>query len=494
MIKFLVHVAYRTVYGIWYWHPRHTWHSIRNRTTAWGALFLFYLQYLRLSIERVLTSRRPRIAAFACSIFPIYSQTFVYQETVQLLRRGFNLRFFYAQGDPTVVLPDQFTALRRTSRRVLFHPAVCRRSQAYFQQRMPEKVRRLMQTLAEHAKLPIDEIREHHHILQAFAFTRLIAAYRPQYMHSYFFYEGSLFCLIAAFLLDIPRGVSCYADHMMKDYALKVTRLHLEQCRLVIATSRRIMQELMDIAPRLDETHILVKPNAINTAVYPQAARTEPIDGASFRMICVSRLDPKKGHIYLIEAMALLQNRGVDIILHIIGDADDNEQGAVYLRGLKDRIGKLHLEDRVVLEGRCSEAEIKRWYVRSHLFAAPFIETADGNKDGIPTALLEAMSTGLPAVATDAGSIAEVIEHDCNGLLVPQKNPDALAESIINLINDADKRDRLGRNAASKIRTRFDINVCEPRFHHRVTEIVNRKPPGGPNERHPASDLLDEKL
>ena len=74
---------------------------------------------------------------------------------------------------------------------------------------------------------------------QAFAFARCADAYAPDYLHSYFFYEGTLFALVASMLLDIPRGVSCYADHMLDDYALKVVGLHLRQTSLVIATSQR---------------------------------------------------------------------------------------------------------------------------------------------------------------------------------------------------------------------------------------------------------------
>src|SRR6185503_19696520 len=135
-----------------------------------------------------------------------------------------------------------------------------------------------------------EELRNHYHFKQAFAFTRTVEACRPDYLHSYFFYEGTLFTLFASYLLDIPRGVSCYADHMLDDYALKLVPWHLEQCSLVIATSGRIKRELMAIAPQADPDRILVKPNAIDSRRFPAAVRTEPAGGQPFRLVCVSRI------------------------------------------------------------------------------------------------------------------------------------------------------------------------------------------------------------
>ncbi len=107
----------------------------------------------------------------------------------------------------------------------------------------------------------------------------MVEAYRPEYLHSYFFYDRSLMALVAGYLLDIPRGVSCYADHLLKDYELKVVPLHLELCGIVIATSERIKQELLEIAPQTDPNRILVKPNGIDTECFPVVATCRTAGG-----------------------------------------------------------------------------------------------------------------------------------------------------------------------------------------------------------------------
>lgn len=436
------------------------------------SLILSALQRLRLTAERVVLRGRPRVLSTACWAFPIYSQTFVYQELTQLIRRGFAVRFLYGHLDSTAPLARQFRPLWRARRRVIFHPAVCEASYRYFVRRMPDRVDRLFDTLSRESGLSPDAVRSHYHVRQAFAFARLVDAYRPAYIHSYFFYEGTLFALVASELLDVPRGVSCYADHVLDDYALKMVALHLRQCQVVVATSRRIKDELLRIEPAASAARILVKPNAINTTHFPIVSRADPGPGERFRLISVCRLEPKKGLIDLVDAVGRLRDRRVPVELHLLGGVDDSDASRAYAVALRERIQTLGLDDAVSLAGRRSEAEINEYFRTSHVFVAPFVETDTGDKDGVPTSLLEAMSAGLPIVATDAGSIVEVVEDGQDGVIVPQRDPSALADAIAALAHDAARRTVLGQNAARKIRLSFDVTTCERVFHDRLTDLL----------------------
>jgi glycosyltransferase involved in cell wall biosynthesis len=108
------------------------------------------------------------------------------------------------------------------------------------------------------------------------------------------------------------------------------------------------------------------------------------------------------------------------------------------------------------------------------MFVAPFVETESGDKDGIPTALLEGMSSGLPAVATDAGSIREVVDEGRDGLIVPQRQPEALADAIEALLADPARRAEFGRHAAASVRRRFAADTLERLFHERVEALLRR--------------------
>jgi glycosyltransferase involved in cell wall biosynthesis len=419
---------------------------------------------------------RYRTLATVCTTFPIYSQTFVYQELTQLARHGFDVRLIYSKLDRRDYLQTQFARLWKAKRCMFINTSVHERDFDRYCTRMPEKVELLIQRLCGASGLTRHDLVRQGNFLQAFSFTRMVEAYRPHYLHSYFFYDRSLMALVASYLLDIPRGISCYADHLLKDYELKVVPLHLELCDVVIATSERIKQELLDIAPQANPNRILVKPNAIDTEHFVSLERAEPEANAPFRLVCVSRIEPKKGLLYLVEAVHLLRQRGLRVEAHLVGTTDDwSEASRDYKRKLDQRISELDLWGTVHLEGRQNAEGVLRFLRLAHLFVAPFVETESGDKDGIPTAVLEGMATGLPAVATDAGSITEVIDDGRDGVLVPQRDAVALANAIEDLLRDPDRRRWLSREAVDKVRRRFDVRVCEKTFHDRVRALIETR-------------------
>jgi glycosyltransferase involved in cell wall biosynthesis len=434
----------------------------------------------RLSLGRLAAERhvlgvrgkRHRVVATVCDVFPIYSQTFVYQELTQLARTGFELRLIYSKLDSCDYLHPHFAILWKGKRRLFLNNRIHERDFARYRERMPDKVESLIQKLCAASAMAREDLILHGNFLQAFSFTRMVEAYRPQYLHSYFFYDRSLMALVAGYLLNIPRGISCYADHLLKDYELKVVPLHLELCDIVIATSERVKRELLEIAPHADPNRVLVKPNGIATECFPVMQRREPAEGEPFRLVSVCRIEPKKGLIDMVEAVSLLRQRGMNLEAHIVGTVDEWSQASRdYKRILDQKITELDLWGKVHLEGRQNLEGVRRFLGLAHLFVAPFVETEAGDKDGIPTALLEGMATGLPVVATNAGSITEVIDNGRHGALVFQRDPVALANAIERLLRDRERRQRLGREAADKMRRCFDVKISETVFHERLRAV-----------------------
>jgi glycosyltransferase involved in cell wall biosynthesis len=454
---------------------------LRLRKPLLGAAYVLAtinqgLMLAKLHMESRLLRRNKqnRIMTTVCDIFPIYSQTFVYQELGHLARHGFDLRLVYSNLDRREYLSARFDDLWNMKRRLFLNHRAHEKDFVRYQARMPEKVESLIDKLSESSGMRREDLIRQGNFLQAFSFTRMVEAYSPQYLHSYFFYDRSLMALVASYLLDIPRGVSCYADHLLKDYELKVVPLHLELCSIIIATSERIKRELLEIAPQADSTRILVKPNGIDTEFFPIMQRAEPAQGEPFRLVSVCRIEPKKGLIELVEAVTLLRQRGLDVEAHIVGAVDEWSQASRdYKRMLDEKISELNLWGRVHLEGRHDLSGILRFLGMAHLFVAPFVETDGGDKDGIPTALLEGMATGLAAVATDTGSIAEVIDNGRDSVLCAQRDPAALATAIEALLRDPRIRLQLGREAAGKVRRCFDVRTCEAVFHESIRAVLS---------------------
>lgn len=432
----------------------------------------------RLSLDRwrsVVESagRRPRIAATACWSFPIYSQTFVYEELTQLLRGGFDVRFLYSELASRDELGGRYGSLWRRKRRTQLAPQVAGDDVAWFRRVMPARVDAVTSMLCEASGMTREALERDAHFTMAFSFARLVDSYRPDYLHSYFFYEGTLFTLVASQLLGIPRGVSCYADHMLGDYRLKVLPLHLRTCDIVVATSERIRRELASFLPGESVDNVVVKPNAIDIARFPDAERPEPGPGEPFRIVSVSRLEPKKGLEHLVDAVSLLRDRGFTVVLHLVGAEDELAANSrEYTARLRTRVHELALGDRVIFEGRCSQPEVLRHLQESHVFAAPFVELESGDKDGIPTVLLEAMATRIAVLTTDSGSMTEVVEDGRNGVVVPQRDPVALADALARLLANRSLRDGLGRAAVATIRDRFDVRVTEGPLHRRIREVI----------------------
>ena len=455
----------RSLQGRWPWVDEallrlaHRWVLARLRAEArWSA--------------RPFARRQPRAAVTACWRFPIYSQTFVQQEVAALARGGFELRFFHAETGPRSELSHACAVLWGLRRRLVLHRLTGLRDLRHYQARMPQRVAQVLQRLGQACGMTHAQLLAQEHVLHAFSFTRFVEAWRADYVHSYFFYEQSLFAWVASALLELPRGVSCYADHLLQDYALKAVGLQLGDCSVVIATSRRIRGELEALhgAP-LDS--VLVKPNAIDTSSFAGRDGTARAQGAPLRLLSVCRLDPKKGLEYLIEAVRLLDAGGQAVALCLVGEADPhNAAAAAYAQGLKSASVELQARGAVRFLGQCDSVRIRQELQQADVFVAPFVELPNGDKDGIPTAVLEAMAAGCAIVATDAGSIPEIVEHDREALLVPQRDPAALAEAIGRLLREPETARRLAQGATARARAEFDVVRCEQPFHAAVRACV----------------------
>jgi colanic acid/amylovoran biosynthesis glycosyltransferase len=155
-----------------------------------------------------------------------------------------------------------------------------------------------------------------------------------------------------------------------------------------------------------------------------------------------------------------------------VGAADATPECVAYKGRLDALITERGLWGKVHLEGRQDQDGVRRFLDIAHVFVAPFVETETGDKDGIPTSLLEAMACGLPAVATDAGSISEVITTPEEGVVVPQRSPQAMASAIEALLSDPARRRHLGLRASAAVKNRFDIRVCEAAFHERIRQLL----------------------
>ena len=433
------------------------------------------LSQLRTDGQKSRQSGKPRVLATACWHFPIYSQTFVSREVLALVNKGFEVRFLYAGLNPRTQLPDDLQPLWDNKRRILYADSTATRDFEHYKSRMPSKVKIMTQIIASASGMDEEEVLANTHFRHAFTFARFAEAWQPDYIHTYFFYEAAVFGLVASSLLGIPRGVSCYADHMVDDYDLKIIPAHMSTCDVVVATSARIKRELEGLVERPLPSAI-VKPNGIDSTQFNPVERPSPGPGRVFHGIAVNRIHAKKGMTYLVEAIKLLRDRGVPLVMQVAGEYDDHDpQGPAYFEQLKKYIADNKLESSFHFLGRQTAPQVRQHLSDGDIFVAPFVELANGDKDGIPTALLEAMAAGCAIVATDAGSITEVFTNGVEGLMVPQCDAVALADAIEVMVADDALRTRLSKAAVERVRKEFDVSSCEAIFHERVRLAIAKR-------------------
>jgi glycosyltransferase involved in cell wall biosynthesis len=167
-------------------------------------------------------------------------------------------------------------------------------------------------------------------------------------------------------------------------------------------------------------------------------------------ILSVGRLVEKKGFEDVLKACAILSRNGTDYKCLIIGEG--------YLESvLRAQIQQLGLQSRVELLGPKPELEVIEYMRRAAVFALPCVVSGDQDRDGLPNVIFESMALGTPCVSTDVAGIPEILKHEKTGLLVPQRNPDALAAAIQRLLDDANLRSCIAIQARALIESEFDV-------------------------------------
>lgn len=217
------------------------------------------------------------------------------------------------------------------------------------------------------------------------------------------------------------------------------------QARLVLARSQSLLDRLALLGCPAEKLRL--NRTAIPLDHLPGHVRRPPEDGR-WIMLQACRLIEKKGLATTLRAMRRVADVWPEARLLLAGTGPL----AAEMRALAL---ELRLEKNVEFVGWCSQARLLELSGCAHLFLHPSETTASGDREGVPNSLLEAMATGLPPVATRHGGIPEAITDSVDGLLVPERSPDELADAILRLTNDGSLLTRLSRGAAVSVREKF---------------------------------------
>jgi asparagine synthase (glutamine-hydrolysing) len=190
-------------------------------------------------------------------------------------------------------------------------------------------------------------------------------------------------------------------------------------------------------------------------------------DDSLLRVVSVGRLAWVKGYEYGLQGIRLLRDRGAPVRYEIVGDGPDRDRIAA-------TIDDLQLRDVVRLRGELGSEEIRDVLHRSDVLLHSSVT------EGIPNAIVEAMACALPVVAAASGGVPEAVTHGTEGLLVPPRDPDAIATTLHGLWDDPDLRRRLGSAARRRVLSDFTLNRAAADFVAMYEHVLSESPAAGP--------------
>lgn len=290
--------------------------------------------------------------------------------------------------------------------------------------------------------------------LQAgFIAERVVQSGRIRHLHAHFCHGATTIAMLAGRLSGLPYSFTAHArDIYQQDLNPgDLLPLKLRRARFAVTCTAANKQHLDRLRPPQTPLHAIY--HGLDLSLFaPQSVK--PVRTAKPVILAVGRMVEKKGFTDLIRACRLLKDQGHDFECRIVGGADKHTEV------IKAQISRLELENIVTLQPAVTQEQLRDIYAAGAVFALPCQVLDNGDRDGIPNVLAEAMAMKLPVVSTRISGIPELIEHGVNGLLVPQKDPEALAAAIARLLGDPALGARLGEAARAKVCCVFDATAC----------------------------------
>ncbi|MBN1543136.1 glycosyltransferase [candidate division KSB1 bacterium] len=420
---------------------------------------------------------RPRIA-YLLNGFPLLSQTFIINEVIDLRRLGVDLEVYSFFEPPADKVNADVLPLKDTTVYLLPGLGAWRLVRAHlsllfrwpwryvktlvfaFRNRQPKTglLRLVFKALARGESSKSERQNLLVHFILAVPLAGQISARSCEFILAHFADAAASFAMLVSRLLDVPFGISVHAYDI---FTPQVNwREKFVNAELLVTCTRFNRDFMIEKFPYLNPERIHVVYHGVDVDRFVRQNRRkthEPI------LLSVGRLVPKKGFGTLIQACKILRERGFHFRCIIIGEGPERPR-------LEMRIKLDRLVDVVQLKGSVLPSEILDYYSEASLFALPCIVQEDGNRDGIPNVIAEALAMELPVVSTPISGIPELVEDGTTGLLVEQGDFYGLADAIERLLKSASLRSRLGKAGRKRVESVFMAD----RLHAQLAGILEQ--------------------
>lgn len=281
-----------------------------------------------------------------------------------------------------------------------------------------------------------------------------------QHLHAHFLTVAAHTAYVAHLVCGVPFSITAHAKDVYRhtvdpevfSEVASAARALVTVCE---ANRRHITEHLLRRPARVEVVHNGIPVEEIRGVI---GSRDRSL------VLAVGRLVEKKGFDVLLDALATPAASRLRCV--IVGDGDEREP-------LAEQIARLGLAGRAALAGPLPSEEVLALMRRAGVLAVPCVTGGDGNRDALPTVVLEAMACGLPVVATPVGGIAEMVSDGVEGRLIPERDPAALASALAATVADGRAWTGMGLAGQRTVAERFDGRVAAAR----MLEIFTGAPP-----------------
>jgi glycosyltransferase involved in cell wall biosynthesis len=386
--------------------------------------------------------------AYVMSWFPAPTETFILHEMLELRRRGLEIDVFPLFGaapGPRHAGTDEMLARTRYHRALSLEVLA---AQLFWLVTRPlPYLRAWARAILGNLGSPAFLVRAVAVVPRAAFIAREVAARGHAHVHAHWATHPTLAALVVKELTGIGFSFTAHAHDLYLDRAMLDEKIR--DARFVVTISefnRTLIRDLYG-------AEAARKTSVIRCGVDPSSFRPRaegPRDDVPL-VACVAGLRDYKGQRWLVEACARLRDRGVRFRCVLVGEGPERPH-------LARRIRELSLAE-VELAGALPQDRVRDLLSRAAVVVHPSVTTAAGMMDGIPVALMEAMATGCAVVSTRVSGIPELVEDGRSGLLVEQRDADALADALGRLLADRELAARLGRAGREVVVRRFSIEA-----------------------------------
>lgn len=391
----------------------------------------------------VVNNIKPLQIVYVIETFPSSTEYFILNEILSLEKQGVNLLVLSIRKPKSSIFASGLDSLKAS---VLY----ANDFHSYF---LILHWFTILKKISNHSKFPFFSwsfFRQLKNISLALSVEKQLKNYNITHVHAHFAFIATDVGYILSRLLNVNFSFTAHAQ----DIYLNQKRIigKIESATFVVTCTHYNLRYLNQLTKNRFNEKIYQIYHGIPEERNGFLQENKTVNLTNVRVLTVARLVEKKGITYLLRAIKLLLDRGIKVSCEIIGDGPLKKE-------LVNFVNKANINSYITFKGTKTRSEVLQAMRVSDVFILPSITASNGDMDGLPNVLLEAMTVGVPVISTNISAVPELVEDNITGIMVSEKDEKAIADAILKLIDDPALYQSILINAKNKVTQGFNVNV-----------------------------------